>query len=283
MQSTLGTTGRPVLRVSGLRKTYGRTPALRGISFAVPPGSLVALLGPNGAGKTTAFKCILGITGFEGRVEVEGLSPQRNGKEVRRRTGYLPQSPTFNEHDSCAQVLEFLAELRGADAERAEELLERVGLDEQRDTKTGHLSGGMRQRLALAAALLSDPALLLLDEPTANLDADSRRQFHDLMLELKAEGKAILLSTHVLESLDQIADRVVMLERGEIVLDAPVEELVRRPGGRRFVVNLNGTDHGRFLEALEHIGIERERITPAAGHLEEAVARAAHEYEENQR
>ena len=165
-----------MLEVTGLVKAYGPVRALDGVSFSIGQGVVVALLGPNGAGKTTTIKCILGVTDFEGSVEVDGLAVKGRGKAARRRIGYLSQSPAFGERDTCREALEFLADLKGVERRRIGELLELVNLPGHADSRVSHLSGGMRQRLALAAALLADPPVLLLDEPTASLDAESRRE-----------------------------------------------------------------------------------------------------------
>lgn len=269
-----------IVRAAGLTKRYGRLRALDGVTFTLAPGEIVALLGPNGAGKTTTFKCLLGVTNFDGSVEVDGIPVKDNGKAVRRRIGYLPQTTAFDAGDTCQQVLEFLGELKGAEPERADELLERVRLAEQRGTRVGHLSGGMRQRLALAAALLSDPPVLLLDEPTANLDAASRREFHDLLLELRAEGRTIILSTHFVESLGEITDRVIVLKQGKVALDATMDALKRATSGRRFMVNVNGTETRVLLDALSGIGIAAERVTAMNTQFEEILAAALREGEE---
>ena len=263
-----------MVNVSNLTKRYGNVCALDGVSFNLGGGEIVALLGPNGAGKTTTFKCILGVTGFDGRIEVAGISVKENGKAVRRQIGYLPQTPAFESGDSCEQVLEFFADLKGADPARAGQLLERVHLTGQRNMPVGQLSGGMRQRLALAAALLSDPPLLLLDEPTANLDLESRREFHELLVELRNEGRTIVLSTHFVDSLSEITDRVVVLQQGKLALNATIEELEAQKQGRRFVVNVNGTEPGVLMEALHKIGIGPDRVTQVGGRFEEMLKAA---------
>src|SRR3972149_7172690 len=147
----------PALEVPEPSKAYGSVQALRGVSFAVEPGTVVALLGPNGAGKTTALQCILGITDFRGRVEVDGISGRHRGKEARRRIGYLPQTPALPDSDTCAQALSFFAALKGVDKTAIPALLELVDLKEHSGTRLAHLSGGMRQRVVLAAALPADP------------------------------------------------------------------------------------------------------------------------------
>jgi ABC-type multidrug transport system ATPase subunit len=260
-----------MLKVEGLVKAYGPLRAVDGASFSVEAGTVVALLGPNGAGKTTTFKCILGITSFEGAIEVDGLPVSEHGKEVRRRLGYLPQTPALSDGDTCRQALEFLAELKGAGKSRVAPLLKAANLWEQRDTKVSRLSGGMRQRLALAAALLSDPPVLLLDEPTASLDLESRREFHDLIARLRDEGKTVILSTHFLDRLGDLADRVIVLNQGRVVFDGTMRALAERAPANRFVVNLNGTAPAAFSEALQAIGIGPERVTPADSHWEDLL------------
>ena len=264
-----------VLRVEGLTKRYGSATVLSDVGFSLAPGTITAILGPNGAGKTTTLKCILGVTDFEGKVEVDGFSSRRQGKKARSRIGYLPQTPAFNEGDTCRQALEFLAELRGSDVSRVEPLLKRVDLEEQTDLAVGHLSGGMKQRLALAAALLSDPPLLLLDEPTANLDATSREQLHDLVAQLRSEGRTIIISTHFVDNLGDLADNVLVLRGGRLVYKGTVEDLASLAPSKRFVVSLNGTTPSTLIQALGEIGVKADSISPASISWDELLARVA--------
>jgi ABC-type multidrug transport system ATPase subunit len=265
--------GEAILSLRNVTKCYGRVTALDNVSFDLPSGCIVALLGPNGAGKTTTFKCTLGVTGFQGDIHVAGKSVKRSGKAVRQSIGYLPQTPAFLGDDTCYDVLRFLAQLRRVPLSRVDEHLERVNLAEQRNMITDQLSGGMRQRLALAAALLSDPPLLLLDEPTANLDTESRRQFHDLLGQLREEGKTIILSTHFVEHMADLADRVVILQAGTVVLDRQVSELWAAPG-RHFTVYLNGTAPQEFLDALRSVGISEDKVSHTGPSLEAVISRA---------
>jgi ABC-type multidrug transport system ATPase subunit len=260
-----------MLRVTGLAKAYGPLRALDGVGFKVDSGSVVALLGPNGAGKTTALNCILGVISFEGTIQVDGLSVKLRGKDVRRRIGYVPQTPVLNDRDTCLQSLEFLVDLRGMSGKRIDTLLDLVNLSDQKATRVAHLSGGMRQRLALAAALVSDPPLLLLDEPTANLDAEGRREFRELVLRLRDAGKTVVLSTHVLDRLGEITDRVIVLNRGRVVFDGGIEGLVEHSAEKRFVVSLNGTSTTAFMAAIEEVGVKPEMVRSADPTLENLI------------
>jgi ABC-type multidrug transport system ATPase subunit len=262
-----------VLRVEGLTKRYGAVTVLSGVDFSLEPGTITAILGPNGAGKTTMLKCIMGVTDFEGKVEVDGYSSRRQGKKARSKIGYLPQTPAFSDGDTCRQALAFLAELRGSDVSRVESLLKRVDLEEQIDLKVAHLSGGMKQRLALAAALLSDPPLLLLDEPTANLDATSREQLRDLVAQLRDEGRTIVISTHLVDNLGELADHALVLRRGRLLYSGTVEELASRAPSKRFVVSLNGTSPSTLRQALGEIGVKADSIAPAPVSWDELLAR----------
>lgn len=262
----------PVLVAKDLHKRYGNVKALDGVSFSLDPGTITAVLGPNGAGKTTTFRCILGVTPFEGQVLVDGYSSLRQGKSARSRIGYLPQTPAFSDGDSCRQALEFLADLRGVMKDTVEALLERVDLLDQIDTNVAHLSGGMRQRLALAAALISDPPVLLLDEPTANLDAASRGQLLEQVTQLRDEGRTVLISTHFLDSLSDLADRALVLRRGKVLFDGTAEELLSRAPSKRFTVHLNGTSPSAVVEALTAIGVKEESIEHKGTDWEELLA-----------
>ena len=193
---------------------------------------------------------------------------------MRKLVGYLPQTPGFAEDDTCLEALRFLAELRRVPLDRIDPLLERVNLSPQRDVRVRELSGGMKQRLALAAALLSDPPLLLLDEPTANLDHQSREELHDLLVQLRGEGRTVVLSTHFVEHAADIADRVILLKDGQVALDQLTFSLVAAETGKRLTVHLNGTAPAAFLAALHSAGIGAERVTPARPDLQEAIGRA---------
>jgi len=267
----------PILSVAGLGKRYGHAHVLEDVTFTASPGSVVALLGANGAGKTTTLKCILGVIPFEGAVHVAGIRVPGHGKEARRCIGYVPQSPALSEGDTCEQALAFLAEIKGVAKRRVPEVLELVNLAPQHAAKVAHLSGGMRQRLALGAALLADPPLLLLDEPAASLDVESRHDLQQLILRLRDEGKTVILSTHFFDHLDEVADRALILHQGRLAFDGSLDDLALRAGGDRYIVNLNGNAPATFLDALRSAGIGPERVQKADLRWEEILLASTHE------
>jgi ABC-type multidrug transport system ATPase subunit len=205
-----------VIHVEGLHKAFGSNRVLDGVSFDTEPGELILLLGGNGAGKSTLLRCLLGVVSYQGTIAIAGLDPLRQGREVRRRIGYMPQGIALHLDLTVAATLRFYGELRGSSPARASELLASVELADRTDTLVGELSGGMRQRLQFALALLDDPAVLLLDEPTASLDDASRDLLIDRLGALARTGKTILVSTHARHDLAPVADRTVVLAAGRV-------------------------------------------------------------------
>jgi ABC-type multidrug transport system ATPase subunit len=270
-------TDAPIIELREVTRRYGRKTVLDRVSFSIQPGQVVALLGGNGAGKTTTLKCILGIIGCEGVVRVGGLRVDKQGREARALIGYVPQLPALDEDDTSAGALAFMAELRGVPKTRVSEALEAVNLAEHADARVGELSGGMRQRLALAAALLGDPPLLLLDEPTASLDAESRAQFEAIIRRLREEGRTILLSTHAHGRLDELVDRVLILRDGKLAFDGDMPALVKRFHLNRYIVNLNGNAPSDFMQALVTAGIGQERVGRAPVPWEDVMLSIAEE------
>jgi ABC-type multidrug transport system ATPase subunit len=208
-----------VIEVRRVSKHYGRVRALDEVSVSAKRGEVVLLLGSNGAGKSTLLRSVLGITSYEGSIRVGGLDPLRQGRAVRGQVGYMPQSGGLHSDLDIQETVRFYGNLRGSSERRAYELLGQVGLDRSLDARVGELSGGMRQRLGFAIAMLSDPPVLILDEPTASLDAASRELLARRVHELADEGKTILLSTHSEEQLLGLGDRAVTLESGRVIAD----------------------------------------------------------------
>ena len=215
-----------MIEVQDLTKRFGALTAVDNISFDIEAGESVALWGKNGAGKTTALRCLLGVIPYEGTVRLGGFDTARQGKAARRMLGFVPQEISFHDSLTVEETLYFYSRLKKTttDAEHAIGLLERLGLVGHVQKKVGDLSGGMKQRLALVIALMADPPVLILDEPTANLDVKAREGFLALLLELKQEGKTLIFSSHRLEEVTALADRVLVIESGELIADCnPVE------------------------------------------------------------
>ncbi len=216
-----------MIEVAGLRKSYEGRTVLDGIDLVVRPGEIVALLGPNGAGKTTTVEIVEGYRAADaGTVRVLGEDPRRGGPALRARIGLMLQGGVGLEPRATPRdLLRLYAAFHDGGA-RPGELIERVGLGAVAGTRVRRLSGGERQRLSLAIALAGDPEVLVLDEPTAGMDPEARRDTRELVAGLRGEGRAILLTTHDLGDVERLADRVAILAGGRIVVDASPESIV---------------------------------------------------------
>ena len=216
-----------MIEVQNLTKRFGALTAVDNISFDIGAGESVALWGKNGAGKTTALRCLLGVIPYEGTVRLGGFDTSKQGKDARRMLGFVPQEISFHDNLSVEETLYFYSRLKKTanDTEHAIGLLERLGLVAHVQKKVGDLSGGMKQRLALVIALMADPPVIILDEPTANLDVKAREGFLALLMELKQEGKTLIFSSHRLEEVTALADRVLVIESGELIADCNPLEL----------------------------------------------------------
>lgn len=218
-----------MITVTNLTKQFGNLTAVDHLSFTVQTGEAVALWGANGAGKTTAVRCLLHLIPFSGEITVAGLDVRRQGKAARRQVGFVPQELTFHDDLSVAETLTLYARLKKiAAGTDFTPLLERLALAGHVHKPVRDLSGGLKQRLALALALLADPPILILDEPTASLDIRAREDFLALLHDLKVSGKTMVFSSHHLDEVTALADRVLLLEAGRLVIDAPPHELARR-------------------------------------------------------
>lgn len=221
----------PIIQVTHLTKNFGGLTAVDNLSFSVTAGEAVAFWGANGAGKTTVVRCLLDLIPFEGSVLIKGHDVRREGKKVRRNIGFVPQELNFHDDLSVTETLSSYARLRKVPAGYDfTPLLDRLDLAAHLHKPVHDLSGGLKQRLALALALLSDPPILILDEPTANLDIRAREEFLLYLRDLKQNGKTLVFSSHRLEEITALADRVLLLEAGRLVIDAPPDQLERRLG-----------------------------------------------------
>ena len=208
-----------MITINEVSKRFGRRLALANVSLQVFPGEVTLLLGANGAGKSTLLRCLLGITDFEGRIRVAGRDPLTDGRSVRSLVGYMPQSGGLHEDLSVDETVAFYAAVRRVPIERGKTLLREAGLADHATAQVGDLSGGLRQRLGFALALLTDPPILVLDEPSASLDAASRRWLATKLRAAADEGRTVLVSTHAGQDLLDSGGRRIVLEEGRVSSD----------------------------------------------------------------
>ena len=230
------------IEVSGLKKSYGSREVLHGVSFRVEPGEVFALLGPNGAGKTTTVEILEGYRDRdEGSVEVLGADPARAGSEFRSRIGIVLQSSAVYPLLSVTEILELFAGYY-ANARSVDEVVSLAGLEEKRKSRVRTLSGGQLRRLDLALALVGDPELIFLDEPTTGFDPGARRQAWETIRGLRELGKSILLTTHYMEEAQALADRLAILRDGRIVATGSPRELLSGAEGVEIRYRRNGEE-----------------------------------------
>jgi ABC-type multidrug transport system ATPase subunit len=220
-----------VITYERFRKAYGRVLAVEGLDLEILPGETLGLIGPNGSGKSTTLKAAVGLVRpSAGRVLVDGMDVAL-GPEARAGLGYLPQRLSFPEGVTAREAMRLYARLRGASREQVDHLLERVGLVDAAGRATDGFSGGMRQRLGIAIALLGRPRVLLLDEPSAALDPTGALLVRDLIADIAAEGTTVLLSSHDLGEVAALADRVAIFTGGRMTALGSIAELQSRAGG----------------------------------------------------
>ncbi len=218
----------PVILVSELRKAYGTTVAVDGISFEVEQGEFFGILGPNGAGKTTTLEVLEGLRQPDsGELSVFGLPPWPRNPALLPRIGVQLQSSSFFERLTAREQIRTFASLYGVPARRADEMLGVVGLDDQANVRAEKLSGGQGQRLSIACALVHDPELVFLDEPTGALDPQARRNLWDLLRQINADGRTVLLTTHHMDEAETLCDRVAIMDHGKVLELGPPAGLVR--------------------------------------------------------
>jgi len=253
-----------MIRVENLTKRYGAVTAVDSLSFEVERGETFALIGPNGAGKTTTLKVLLGLAHPDSGSAAVGPDrlPPRDAR-ARHELGYVPQRVEFPSGRTVAEVLAFFADLRGLTRDAVTRALRRVGLESIARRRASDLSGGYTQRLSLGQALLGDPALLVLDEPTASLDPEATWEFRSLLTQLQREGKTILLCSHLLSEVERVSDRVLILVNGRRAgLERLTDLRARQMNASRLSIELDGPV-ARAKEALEREGF---RCEPSGDH-----------------
>ena len=271
-----------VLEVSDLHKTFfvgfmrKRIEAVRGVSFEVKRGEIFGFIGPNGAGKTTSIKMMLQLI-FPTRGQVKLFGQSSLNPDARKRLGYLPENPYIYSYLRPLEFLDLCGQLTGMDArtrrQRAQMLLERLGIAHAVDRPIGRLSKGMTQRLGFCQALLHEPELLILDEPFSGLDPIGRKEIRDLLLELKAQGRTMLLTSHVLSDVEILSERVAIVRQGRIVAYGALHELLR-PEVRRVEVELsevNATLYAQLERAAQSVHKLDEHVTLAVVEGDEGV------------
>ena len=230
-------TPRPVIQVSGIRKTYGATVAVDEVSFEVNDGEIFGLIGPNGAGKTTTMECVEGIRKPDrGTISVLGLDPFRQVYKLQDRIGVQLQQAQLQKRIKVWEAVDLWASLYKKKPADAERLLDQLGLADKRNAWFMNLSGGQKQRLFIALALINDPEVVFLDELTTGLDPQARRAIWELVRGIRERGKTVFLTTHLMEEAERLCDRVAIIERGRIIdIDTP-QRLVDRHCPERTVV-----------------------------------------------
>ncbi len=247
---------RPVIQVSGIRKTYGKTVAVDDVSFEVSDGEIFGLIGPNGAGKTTTMECVEGIRRpNSGSITVLGLDPVRDVYELQERIGVQLQQAQLQKRIKVWEAMHLWASLYKKASTAGDQLLDQLGLAEKRDAWFMTLSGGQKQRLFIALALINDPEVVFLDELTTGLDPQARRVIWELVRDIRERGKTVFLTTHLMEEAERLCDRVAIIEHGRIIdIDQP-QRLVDKYCPERSVILTTGDANA--AECLERIpGVE---------------------------
>ncbi len=219
-----------MIEIKDLSKNFGKSKAINNLNISIPQGEAASLWGSNGAGKTTLIRCLLGVIPFQGEIQIDGKSLKSNDKEIKKLIGFVPQEISLHDNLSVEETINFYSQIKKTSFSSIGKWEKILSIRKFEKKLIRELSGGMKQKLALALALLNNPPILLLDEPTANLDLKSRDDFLQLLTILKQEGKTILFSSHRIEEVLSFADRVLVLDNGNLIADAPPMEIYRRFG-----------------------------------------------------
>jgi len=217
-----------MLKVNNLRKKYHKVEAVKNISFKVEKGNITILLGPNGAGKSTVIKSIAGLLKYTGLIEINGYTNKT--LEAKKEFSYVPESPALYELLTVEEHINFIAKAYNIEnfEDRAKELLERFNMIDKKDKLGKELSKGMQQKVSIICALITEPNLILFDEPMIGLDPKAIKELKSIFLELKAENKAIIISTHIIDSIKDIWDNVLIMKDGEIIFERDKKELIEK-------------------------------------------------------
>lgn len=238
------------IEVIDLSKSYGSLNAVDAISFQVEQGEIFSLLGPNGAGKTTTVEILEGLRQRDaGTVQVMGMDPWKDGYELHKKIGVIPQGFRFFDKSTPIEAIKYYASLFNVQA-YPEKILSEVILTDSKNVIFENLSGGQKQKLGLALALVNEPQLLFLDEPTTGLDPQARRAMWDVMRSLKQQGRTILLTTHYLEEAELLADKVAIMTKGKIIASGSPEELINTYGSPKRMVAVSDSLEDIFVKLV---------------------------------
>ena len=275
-----------LIELRQLNKAYGDVSALAGLDLDVPEACFYGLLGPNGAGKTTALRILATLLAPDsGQVQIDGVDALKDPRSVRRRLGYVAQEVAIDKILTGRELLQLQGDLfhlpRRLRDEQIDDLIDRLAMNEWVDRRCGTYSGGMRRRLDLAASLLHRPKLLVLDEPTVGLDIESRAAIWELLRELVRDGTGILLSSHYLEEVEALADRMAIIDAGRVIAEGAPEALKQELGGDRVTLRVREFSDQpeaervcRILEVVE--GVRRIVINRAQGYSLNLVVDGEH-------
>jgi len=257
----------PLIEAHDLTKRYGEFVAVDGIDFSVERGETFGFLGPNGAGKSSTMRMIGAVSPASGgTLHVLGRDPERDGPEIRSRLGVVPQDDNLDLELDVGENLHVYGRFFGLPRDeirrRTDELLEFVHLADRRDSRVDSLSGGMKRRLTIARALINEPELMLLDEPTTGLDPQARHALWDRLYRLKQRGVTLVLTTHYMDEAEQLCDRLVVMDRAKIVAEGSPRELIERYVEREVVeLRLGDRNGGPSLDGLaDHIEVLQDRV-----------------------
>lgn len=253
----------PAVFIEGLSKTYAGITVVDHINLSINQGTCFGFLGPNGAGKTTSLRMLLGLTPIErGRLEVFGIDIRREPSRIRARMGVVPQTdnldPDFSVRENLIMYAAYFGYSRRSIRDRVEALLHFAALTDRADTRTDTLSGGMQRRLAIARALVNDPELVVLDEPTTGLDPQARHVIWERLTSLREQGKTLILTTHYMEEAERLCDELVIMDHGRILAQGSPAELIERHVEPE-VVEIRSTNGAGAFEPQELPGIRIER------------------------
>ncbi|PPT05195.1 ABC-type multidrug transport system ATPase component [Geitlerinema sp. FC II] len=259
----------PAVLIENLKKSYGDIEAVKDVSFDIEPGEIFGLLGPNGAGKTTTIRCLCTLTNPDsGRIEVSGISVLDKPRVARRLLGYIAQEVALDKVLTGRELLQLQAALyhlpKTEIPQRIDRAIDLLGLGEYADRKTGTYSGGLRKRLDLASGLLHDPDVLVLDEPTVGLDIESRVTVWNFLRQLRERGTTVLITSHYLEEVDALADRVAIIDRGVVIDTGTPSQLKDKVGGDRITLRIREfaplEEAQKAKDILEKLPFVREAI-----------------------